>query len=73
MKEPTFDIFSGTSDRDAVWLECVDGLSQARQRLERIAAAIPGAYFLYDPASRSVIAKSSTTKQLQIEFAEMSR
>jgi len=70
MSEPTFDIFSGTSDRDAVWLECVDGLSEARQRLERIAAVIPGAYFLYDSASRSVIAKSSTTKQLQIEFAE---
>jgi hypothetical protein len=59
MKEPAFDIFSCTSDRDALWLECVDGFSEARQRMERIAAAIPGAYFLYDPASRSVTAKSA--------------
>jgi len=70
MREPTFDIFFGTSDRDAVWLECIVGLSEARQRLEHIAAVRPGAYFLYDHASRSVIAKSGTTKQLEIEFAE---
>jgi len=70
VSEPTFDIFSGSSDKDAVWLECVDGLSEARQRLEYITAVRPGAYFLYDHASRSVIAKSGTTKQLEIEFVE---
>jgi hypothetical protein len=70
MREPTFDIFSGTPDRDAVWLECVDGLSEARQRLDYIGTVRPGAYFLYDHASRSVIAKSGTTKQLEIEFVE---
>jgi hypothetical protein len=50
MSEPTFDIFSGTSDKDAYWLEFVEGLSKARERLEQIAAARPGAYFLYCPA-----------------------
>jgi hypothetical protein len=65
MSEVTFDIFSGTSDTDAVWLESVEGLSKARERLEQIAAVRPGAYFLYSPRSRSILAKSNTTKQFQ--------
>jgi hypothetical protein len=63
MSEPTFDIFAGTSDKDARWLESVEGLSNARERLEQIAAVRPGAYFLYSPLSRSVLAKSDTRKQ----------
>lgn len=65
MSESTFDIFSGTSDKDARWLESVEGLSEARERMEHIAAVRPGAYFLYDPLSHSILAKSGTTEQLQ--------
>jgi hypothetical protein len=70
MSEPTFDIFSGTSDKDARWLESIEGLSRARGRMERLAEVRPGAYFLYDPLSHSILAKSDITKQLQFETQE---
>ncbi len=60
MKEPTFDIFYGTSDKDAVWLEAVEGFSAARERMEEIAARTPGQYFLFSPASHSILARTET-------------
>jgi hypothetical protein len=44
----SFDIFSGHSDRDAVWLEAVEGLANAIQRMHEIAAERPGEYFIFD-------------------------
>jgi hypothetical protein len=65
MKEPLFDVFSGVSERDAVWRECVEGLSNARQRMQQMAASVPGAYFVYSPLSHSILVKIDTGKQLQ--------
>ena len=65
MSEPTFDIFSGTSEKDARWLESAEGLTTARERMEHIAAVRPGAYFLYSPSSHSILTIRDTTKQLQ--------
>jgi hypothetical protein len=65
MKEPLFDVFSGASEKDAVWLESVEGLSDTRRRMERLAANVPGAYFLYSPLSHSILAKIDTRKRLQ--------
>jgi hypothetical protein len=70
MSEPTFDIFSGTSDKDARWLEAVEGLSKAQDRMEHIAAVRPGEYFLYSPLSHTILAKSSAAKSLQFETEE---
>jgi hypothetical protein len=70
MSEPTFDIFSGTSDKDARWLESIEGLSKARGRMERLAEVRLGAYFLYDPLSHSILAKTDSSKQLQYETQE---
>jgi len=65
MSEPTFDIFSGTSEKDARWLESADGLPAARERMEHLAAVRPGAYFLYSPSSHSILATTDTSKQLE--------
>lgn len=65
MKEPVFDVFSGTSEKDAVWREAVEGLSNARKRMEQLAVNVPGAYFLYSPQSHSILVKTNTAKQLQ--------
>lgn len=65
MKEPIFDVFSGTSEKDAVWRESVEGLSNAQQRMEQLAVNVPGAYFLYSPMSRSILSKTNTAKQLR--------
>jgi|HubBroStandDraft_4_1064222.scaffolds.fasta_scaffold610276_2 hypothetical protein len=67
MSEPTFDIFSGTSDKDARWLESIEGLSKARDRMAHISAVRPGEYFLYSPESHTILAKSSNIKLLQFE------
>ena len=38
MDEITFDIFSGAPEENGLWVEAVEGLSNARQRLGQIAA-----------------------------------
>jgi len=64
MYQTIFDIFEGTDDSDAVWIQVVEGLSDARQRMEEIAAAKPGQYFVFDPESHSVVARIDTGKVL---------
>ncbi len=60
MSEPSFDIFSGALDKNAIWLECVNGLSNARERMEQIAAEKPGRYFVFSIGSRSILAQTET-------------
>ncbi len=50
MSEPTFDIFSGNSDKDASWLESIEGLSKARERMESLAEIRPGHIFCMIPS-----------------------
>ncbi len=38
------------------------GASKARERMEKLAAEIPGHYFVFSIYSRSVLAKIDTTK-----------
>jgi hypothetical protein len=60
--EPTFDIFRGTfADKNAMWVEAVNGLTAARERMEVIAAEQPGAYFLFSSMSHAVLAIVNTT------------
>jgi DNA-binding NarL/FixJ family response regulator len=58
LKVPVFDIFAGTVDKDAVWVETVAGLSSARERMEAIAAEKPGHYFVFSRRDHSVLALS---------------
>ncbi len=46
-EEPRFNTFFGVVDRYAVWVESVPGLSDARARMEALAAEKPGVYFLF--------------------------
>jgi hypothetical protein len=57
--EITFDIFSGTPEGDGLWVEAVEGLSNARQRMGQIAAQEPGKYFLFSRSSRSILARTN--------------
>lgn len=54
--EPAFDIFSGSMDRYAIWIESVRGLAKARERMEEIAARKPGTYFLFSSQSHTILA-----------------
>lgn len=60
--QPVFDIFFGVPDKNAKWCESVEGLSNARSRMEEIAKHRPGAYFLFYRRDHSILAR--------IQFAE---
>jgi hypothetical protein len=57
---PSFDIFSGESEQDAVWVECVEGLSAAQERMKQIAELAPGRYFLFSVQDHIVLARIET-------------
>ena len=61
----TFDIFSGVADRDAMWIEAVDGIEEATARMRQIAADSPGDYFVFDVSSRSILARANTAEPTQ--------
>ena len=42
-----FDIFSGSIDKNAFWLERVEGLEKAKRRMKEIATRQPERYFLF--------------------------
>jgi len=63
MAELLFDIFSGGLDRDPFWVETVEGLSNARERMQQIAARNPGRYFLYSVQSQAILAQIETFKK----------
>jgi len=56
----SFDIFSGSDESDALWLECVEGLDAATQRMDEIASRRPGMYFVLNLRDRFVVAKVDT-------------
>jgi len=60
--EPRFDIFSGTVDKDARWIEAVRGLANARTRMESLARDKPGKYFVFSTLSHAVLAMTDTTQ-----------
>ena len=54
---PVFDIFKGFSDKNAMWVERVSGLAAAQERMGKIAAEVPGPYFIFDLMNHTVLAK----------------
>ena len=46
MKIPAYDIFSGSTPQDAMWLEAVEGFGAACEKMKEHAKKSPGAYFV---------------------------
>ena len=63
MGRDVFDIFAGTSERNAVWREDATTLKRARERMQQIAAAQPGDYFIYHTESQTIVERTSTKPQ----------
>lgn len=59
-KEPPFDIFCGSPDKNASWYETVKGLANARARMEQIARVRPGSYFVFSRRDHSILARIET-------------
>ncbi len=63
MDEGTFDIFSGAPEEHGLWIEAVEGLSKARERMGQMAAQTPGKYFLFSGGSQSILSRIQSLKQ----------
>lgn len=61
MNAPQYDIFSGVFDRDALWLEAVEGLGSSFERMKELASHSPGAYFVFCTRSHKVLASVDTS------------
>jgi hypothetical protein len=61
MNVPQYDIFSGALDKNALWLEAVDGLGPAFERMKQIAANSPGTYFVFCSSTHKVLASIDTS------------
>jgi hypothetical protein len=53
--DTTYDIFRKLSGEDAVWVETVENLQQAKKRLIALATSTPGAYLIFDPREHKFI------------------
>src|SRR5215470_10891655 len=60
---PLFDIFAGTADKSARWVETVAGLANARDRMLAIAAQTPGRYFVFSRRDHSILAQTETREK----------
>jgi hypothetical protein len=60
MKVPRFDIFFGT-DKNAQWIEVVEGLDAASRRMEFRAAKFPGKYFVFNCSEHTIADSIDTT------------
>jgi hypothetical protein len=57
-----YDIFSGHDDKDALWLEAVDGLDASMHRMKDLASQKPGPYFLFCTRTQAVLAAVDTAR-----------
>jgi hypothetical protein len=57
--EKSFDIFSGTQ-KNAMWVEVVEGLSNARERMQQMAEEKPGQYFVFSTTLHMLICEIET-------------
>jgi len=61
VKSPTLDVFSGFLEKDAKWLESIEGLGAATQRMFQLSVIQPGPYFVFDYKQHKVLASTDTS------------
>jgi hypothetical protein len=73
MQEPTFDILSGIAGRSVKWLESAPGLTNARRRMEELAATTPGKYFIFNAWNSCVLVQVDTGMKAISSKAKVAR
>ncbi|HWF39137.1 MAG TPA: hypothetical protein VG322_11495 [Candidatus Acidoferrales bacterium] len=61
--ETIFDIFSRLPDGSPLWVESIEGLKKARERLDRLAQLNPGEYFIYSEGIGGVVSRVPEAEQ----------
>jgi hypothetical protein len=52
---PKFDIFKQLRDGTSLWIAAIEGLEEARNRINRLAIVVPGNYLIYSEEKGRVI------------------
>jgi hypothetical protein len=50
-----YDIFKKAADESFIWIETVEDISEAKNRLIILASTVPGDYRLWDPSRQMFI------------------
>jgi hypothetical protein len=61
MRIPTYDLFSGSQDSGPVWLETVEELAAACERMREHSQKSPGEYFVVCATTHKILASIDTT------------
>jgi len=65
------DIFGRLPSGKPLWMECVEGLDQARQRVHELASTAPREYFIYSEASGIVESGDTETEKMLDDKKQM--
>lgn len=63
MRDISYDLFKGTSEENALWIETVEGLQAAMDRMDCLALTTPGDYFLFRSGSVVASVKRQNAEQ----------
>jgi hypothetical protein len=61
MRAPHLDILKRQSDGSFVWIEAVNDLRVAEERITHLADRHPGEYFVFDQRTQQIVAKIAKT------------
>jgi len=67
--DPIFDIFRRTSDKDAVWVETVQGIWQVKRWLINLNSTAPGTYLIFVETADKFIAPFAEVGDLAAQLA----
>jgi len=63
MSVPTFDIFHGSLNNGALWIESADGLTSAVELMNESARKRPGVYFVFDLHHQEILATVDSSRK----------
>ena len=55
MKPQKYDIFSGRTKENAVWIDAIEGLEAASARMRALAVKQPGPYFVFSTGTNTIL------------------
>jgi hypothetical protein len=63
MDVPTFDVFSGSLQKGAIWIKSADGFDSAVTLMNEFARKRPGAYFVFDVYHHKILASVDSSRK----------
>ena len=63
MDVPTFDVFSGSLEKGALWIKSADGFDQAITLMNEFARKRPGNYFVFDVYHHKILASVDSSNK----------